>query len=135
MKKFVVIVDRNYESPLLMNAVGHLALGMGDMLESSEGKYSIFSDADNVEVSYLTDYPLIVLGAKSSDKLFSTHMKAIEVGVVHNVYYDIMFSGSVEQQLHCINEDKSSCQKYVAIMLFGDSELLDPLTKRISLLH
>jgi hypothetical protein len=134
MKKFVAVLDRNYGAPFLLNALGHLSIGMGDMLKDSGVEYSEFQDTNGKSVSYLTDYPLIILGAKSGEKIKTIYEKAELEGVKINVYYDIMFSGSVSEQLENTKSKSYDKQKFVGILLFGEVEVLNVLTKRISLL-
>jgi hypothetical protein len=135
--KFIVVVDRNCSMTQIVNAVGHLSLGLGHHSSTSSADYSIFNNNEVGDVSYLTDYPLIILGAKSSLQLFNLHQSILNgsVSIAHNVFFENMFSHSVQEQLSQIKNEKISELKYIAIMMYGEDAEISGFVKKFSLLR
>jgi hypothetical protein len=135
LKKFAVIIDRNLPLTQIANAIGHLGLGLGHHSGISDAAYSTFTNPAAGSVSYLTDCPFIILGAKSSKQLYNLHQSLMQTSIVYNIFFDNFFSHDVEEQLRQVESTDLEELKYVAIMLYGTSDELTPFTKKFSLLR
>lgn len=134
-QRFVAIVQRNRPLTEIVNAIAHLALGLGNHDNTSNASYSTFNNVDVPAVSYLTDHPLIILSAKSSKELYNIHRSVLETSIPCNVFFDNMFSPDVNQQLKEVASTSLEDLNYVAIMLYGGIDELKPFTKKFSLLR
>jgi hypothetical protein len=135
LKKFVAIVDRNRTLTQIVNAVGHLALGLGRHPDTADAAYSTFKNPAAGSVSYLTDHPFIILGAKGSKQLYNLHLSLLETFITHNVFFANMFSYDVQEQLREVESINLENLEYVAIMLYGTAAELTPFIKKFSLLR
>jgi len=83
--------------------------------------------------SLISEYPFIVLSSKTGAQLQTLHQKAIQAGIVHNVFLSSMLGSSAEDQLNKTANATEATAEYMVVVLFGDSVAIDPLTKRFSL--
>lgn len=132
--KYVAVVDKTQPRHRLINAVAHLALGMGHAGLDVGSAYSKFKDKTGGEVAILTDHPFIVLAAKNAGHLRQIHDEAGKSGVRSVAFLSNMFANTVEEQRLQIEGAGSDEHDYVGIVLFGDANVLRSLTKRMSLL-
>jgi hypothetical protein len=133
-KKFVVILNAKAEIPILMNAVGHIAAGIGTCDgNKKEMDFLQYADADGTFHPAISKYPLIVLKAKNSDQIRRVRLFAIANGVTYNDFTDTMLGFSADDQLEKTRNRKEIDLEYHAIILFGEAELLDKETRRFSL--
>lgn len=135
LKKFVAIVDRNRSLTQIVNSVGHLALGLGRHPDTANAAYSTFKNPTAGSVSYLTDLPFIILGAKSGKQLYNLHQSLMETSIAHNIFFNNMFFHDVQKQLREVESTKLEDLEYVAIMLYGTAAELTPFIKKFSLLR
>lgn len=131
MKKFVIVVNAKYPTGNLLNAVGHLSIGFGDYLENKNMR--TFNNFMGERVSYLTDYPLIILKAKNSNQLHTLYQKAKEANLDHQVFYDNMIHQTIPDQEKNISKNNTNALEHVAVGLFGNEEDFRSLTKKFSL--
>lgn len=135
LKKFVAIVDRNRTLTQVVNAVGHLALGLGRHPDTANAAYSTFRNPAAGSVSYLTDHPFIILGAKSGKQFYNLHQSLLETSLAHNIFFANMFSHDVREQLREVESTNLEDFEYVALMLYGTATELTPFIKKFSLLR
>ena len=135
LKKFVAIVDRNRPLTQIVNAVGHLALGLGRHPDTTDAAYSTFKNPAAGSVSYLTDHPFIILGVKSGQQLYNLHQSLLETSIAHNIFFANMFSHDVQEQLREVESTNLKDLEYVAIMLYGTASELTAFVKKFSLLR
>lgn len=116
----------------MINAVGHLSIGMGNCLSTDDLKMRTFLDQDNKSVTSLSDYPYIILTAKNNNKLNQLHtILKNQDRIKYMVFYDTMITDdiSIQEQKVSSGEDL----QYVAISLFGDEDEVSLLTTKFSL--
>lgn len=133
--KFVIIIDRCLPIGKMANAIGHLSLGIGRSLNAMDIKHSTFNNSEVGYVSYLTDHPLIILGAKSDVQIRNLHNLIKKQDIPHNIFFDNMFEHDVPTQISQIQATPISELIYTAIIVFGSNTQIDPLTKKFSLLR
>ena len=132
--KVVVVLNRKYPLPVLLNAAGHVLFGLPG-LTAGDLKLRDFHDADRQHVSHLTDFPLIVLTARNGNHLREFHAAASADGLAANAFFPCMTAGSPAEQEREIASASHDALDFVAVAAFGPADALDPLTRRFSLLR
>ncbi len=129
-KKLYVILNRNHEVSMLMNAACHLSSGITVCAEGNV--FDEYKNASGGLKANLSHYPVVVLQAKNSSQLATATQKANEAGVTYNFFTSTMLSHSAEQQISDTLNTELDKLDFIAIALFGDSEALKPITKKFS---
>jgi hypothetical protein len=132
--KFLVVLNRKIDLVGQINGAGHLCLGFVGWMNQAEMALRPFHDSSGRRLSVLTDFPLIVLEARSGDHLREAHDMAISAGIPCNAFFEAMRSGTPQEQQDGIQSSSAADLRYVALAMFGSSNALRPLTRRFSLL-
>lgn len=129
-KKLYIIVNRNMDASLLINATWHLA---GGIMQKAEDK--LFQNYPNDESglsAYLSHYPVVILQAKNSNQLSNALQKCKAANLAYNFFTTTMLGQSTEQQIHDTKIASFDALEFVAIAIYGDTEVLQPITKKFS---
>ena len=133
-KKFVVVLNKKIEMSQLLNAVGHITAGLVSMLNGAEDmKFLEYVDGSGDKHPAISEFPYIVLKAKNGNQIRTLRQSAKEVGLTTNDFVDTMIGGSADIQLIQTKAKKEDKLDYWAIVMFGEAEKIDPLTKKFSL--
>jgi hypothetical protein len=132
--KIVVVLNRKYPTPTLINAAGHALFGLSQ-LTNTNLKMREFRDVEQTYLSYLTDFPIIVLTAKNTNHLREFHTMAAQKGLPVNAFFPCMTIGTPEEQEIILQSKNINEIDYIAVASFGNQIVLDPLTKRFSLMR
>jgi hypothetical protein len=115
-KKLYIIVNRNLDASLLMNATGHLAAGI--MQKAEDGVFQNYSNDSSGLRAYLSHYTVVILQAKNSNQLSTAAQKCRDAGLTYNFFTTTFAS--------------PDALEFVAIAIYGDTEILKPITKKFS---
>ena len=129
-KKLYIIVNRNLDASLLMNATGHLAAGI--MQKAEDGVFQDYTNDASGLQAYLSHYPVVILQAKNNNQLSTAVQKCRDAGLTYNFFTTTMFGQSTEQQIHDTKVAPPDALEFVAIAIYGDTEILKPITKKFS---
>ncbi|WP_264319661.1 DUF2000 domain-containing protein [Zarconia navalis] len=133
--KFIAVLNRKIETPKLMNALGHMTVGLMAKLpavdKSKPLKYEF--EASWADPSLISLYPFILLAAKNNNQLKTLHLRANELGVCHNAFTDSMLGSSASEQQQQTKEVETDNLTYFGIVIFGATEQLTDLTRKYSL--
>lgn len=129
-KKLYIIVNRNMDASLLMNATGHLAAGI--MQKAEDKVFQDYPNDDSGINAYLSHYPVVILQAKNSNQLSTTIQKCKEANLTYNFFTTTMLGPSTEQQIHATRIAPGNALEFIAIAIYGDTETLQPITKKFS---
>lgn len=133
-KKFVAVLNKKIELPKLLNALGHISVGLTSLAKNvSEMEYLEYNDADGTKHSAISKYPFIVLSSDNGNQIRTLRKAVIEQGILYNDFTDSMLGFSAENQLQQTLSKKEMDLEYFAIVLFGEAETLNALTKKFSL--
>lgn len=131
--KFVAVLNKSIEIPRLMNALGHVTIGLARQLESDvEAGLVTYVDSEGNRFPHISQYPFIVLDTNSS-KLKAFHEALNQENIRHTTFLDTMIEGGSDQQVERTKERKFEELIFYAIAAFGEKAKLDPLTKKFSL--
>ncbi len=133
-KKMAVVLNRRHPAGLLLNAFGHLVLGLAADLGPLRCELLDYVNERTPLHARISTYPVIVLGAKNANQIRSTYEQACGSDVETNVFVTAMLGASATQQMSQTAEAEPDELEFVGLAMFGRSESLHPLTKRFSLL-
>lgn len=132
-KKFVAILDKKVPLWQQLNALGHMATGIGNLGDADELRFHDYRDADDGSHPAISHYPFIVLKADNSNKIKRARAAAIEAWLLYNDFTASMIGDSSEDQLRQTQEVSEEDMEYWGLVLFGEADKLDPITKKFSL--
>lgn len=132
--KFVAVLNKKIELSKLMNALGHISVGLtGLITDMAQVDFLQYYDADNTLHPAISRFPFIVLTADNGNKIRTLRNAAIADRIVYNDFTGSMLGSSAEEQLAQTRSTKELELEYYAIVLFGNADKLNPLTKKFSL--
>lgn len=132
-RKFAMVVNRSHSVSVIMNAVAHAAFGLADKVTSEGRPLSYANGAAGFEAR-ISEFPFIVLETRNSRRLAGLLKQARAVdGVKYNVFTTSMIGPSADAQLRATAGVTEESLDYVLVLLFGERERVDPLTKKYSL--
>lgn len=132
--KFVAILNKKIEVGKLMNALGHMAVGMGASYPQKEQlELDNYTDSNGQSHGNLSDNPFIVLSADNSNQIRVMRKTLIESGVFYVDFTSTMTTGTFVEQRKKTAETPEENLEYYGICFFGEKEKLTPLTKKFSL--
>jgi hypothetical protein len=132
--KFVIAVNKSLEMGVAMNACSHLALGIvakADDELRKEMKFVTYVDGEGREHPFISMRSMIILRA-SAGELRKFARECQEKDVLSLDFLETM-TGNWEDQLERTKQTKGEEILPYAVACFGKKEVIDPLTKRMSL--
>ena len=134
-RKFVVLMNQKQPLGRLINAATHIALGLsakpGTPLEQMD--FLLYQNSENDLNACLSHFPVIVLKAKNGNQLRTVRQAAQAAGISCNTFVHTMLGTSADDQLQKTKNAHEMELDYLALILFGASSDLDPLTRKFSL--
>lgn len=130
-KKLYIIVNRNMDTPLLMNATGHLSAGI--MQKAEDKLFHDYPNNDSGLTAWLSHYPVVILQAKNSNQLRTALEKCKAANLTYNFFTTTMLGQSTEQQIQETKVAAIDALEFVAIAVYGDTEAVQPITKKFSI--
>ena len=132
-KKLVAVLNEKIEAGKMMNALAHMAIGMGGNIQNKEELRLIdYIDADSGRHPNISEMPFIILKA-NSNKIRMLRMAAINNNIQFTDFTNTMTVGNYIEQIEKTKETKEQDLEYYGIILFGDWQLVSELTGKFSL--
>jgi hypothetical protein len=132
-KKFVTVFNKKIPFSVLANASTHIMAGLiAAHPDINEMEFLNYSNKDSLK-STISRHPSIILTAKNSNQLRVLREYADEIKIPNNSFVRTMLGNSSEDQLQQTLDSDDANMEYIAISLFGNSEELNPITKKFSL--
>ena len=132
-KKLVAVLNEKIEAGKLMNALSHMAIGLGAAIQNKEElRLMSYMDADGGIHPNISEMPFIVLKT-NSNKIRMLRSAAIENNIQFADFTNTMTVGTYVEQIEKTKETGEQDLEYYGIILFGDLELVSELTKKFSL--
>ena len=131
--KFVIALLKTIEPGVALNAASHMALSLCSKAsdqEKAEMKFITYTDGNGLEHTSISALSLIVLRATQSE-LKKLAEAARTEGILSTDFIETMTGGTYSEQLDRTKNTQDIV--YYGVALFGKKEIIDPLTKRLSL--
>lgn len=132
-KRFVAILNKKMDLGRTLNVLGHISVGLSDLLEQSDAEFVDYYDKDKHHHPNISHYPFIVLKAPNSNKIRTIREQALELGIQFTDFTHTMIEGGSIAQQQTTSETKDEDFEYLGICLFGDTETIKGITKKFSL--
>lgn len=133
-KRFIAILNKKIDTGRALNVLGHLSVGLSDLLAEGDAKYVDYIDMDGNCHPNLSHYPFIVLKADNSNKIRKVREEAVSRGIKFTDFTHTMIEGGSSIQQSTTSETREADLNYLGICLFGETEILREFTKKFSLL-
>lgn len=133
-KKFIVVLNRNYELSRLTSGMGHVTAGLVASLAHDVESMSFltYESKDGHTFPWISDHSFVVLKGRGGQmKTLRDNLVQSELPCV--TYLDTMLEGGTEVEMAATRERTIEDIDLLAIATFGDADSLAPLTKRFSL--
>lgn len=130
--KLVAVLNKDIEPGKIMNALAHMAIGLGAVIGKDALRLSDYRDADGGEHPFISEMPFIILSEKSN-KIRKIRQEAMSHHILMNDFTDSMTLGTYQEQIERTAKIKEADLTYYGIVLFGDWDKVSELTKKCSL--
>jgi hypothetical protein len=130
--KLVAILNKDLKPGTAMNALAHMVLGLGAHVGPNLLNLDTYLDKDKNFYPNISQMPFIVLKAKSSE-IRKTVQSAREFNILHGAFLNTMTGGSFQEQIEKTSNIPEESLIFYGIVLFGDIEKVNQLTKKFSL--
>jgi len=131
--KLVAVMNKQIEPGRAMNALAHMSLGFGAVTDSSELAIMDYTDGDGNIYPNISKMPYIVLKAKNSNKVRQLFQSAKAAGIKCTVFTETMTVGTWEEQEARTKRAAPEDLVFWGVLLFGPTEIVTELTKKLSL--
>ena len=134
--KFVVIVNKNLEIGKALNAVAHSCAGLvASAPDELKEKMSFidFESKDSIHKS-ISALSLIVLRG-SNGEIKKARKQFIEQNLHFTDFTVTMTGDTYKEQLDKTKEVSDEDMEYYCAACFGEKDVINPITKRLSLWH
>ncbi|MDP2717236.1 MAG: DUF2000 domain-containing protein [Candidatus Micrarchaeota archaeon] len=131
--KLAAVLNEKIPLGRAMNALAHMALGLGHVVPNPERLELIdYPDADGKSHKLVSKIPFIVLKANGT-QLRKLREAALEKGIAAVDFPDTLIQDSWQEQLARTAQKNESELTYFGVCLFGPWEEVTELTRKFSL--
>lgn len=132
-RKFAIVLNKKHPVATLLNAMGHVTAGLVAKVGADEPDFLDYRCPAGEFSSLISRFPVIVLSGGNSNQLRRLTDESSAAGLVANTFVTAMLGASAEEQLAQTEQAAAEELEYLAVAVFGDAAVIDPLTKRFSL--
>ena len=134
--KFVAVLNKKVPAGNAMNALAHATAGLvGMQADMAAMRFGDYFDKDGGVHASISDNPFIILQADNSNKLRTLRQALVEAGVSFTDFTSTMTVGTYIEQQERTKATPEAELEYWAVVMFGEAEVLAPITKKFSLLR
>ena len=131
-KKLAAVLNEKLETGIALNALAHMALGMGTVLGPDEALMCDYADKDGAHHPSISAYPFIIL--KGRPTKIRDAIDAAKNSGVHVVdFTNTMTVGSYTEQLQRTKATPNAELEFYGAVFYGDFAAASELTKKFSL--
>lgn len=134
--KFVVVVNKNLEAGKALNAVSHACAGLVASAPAELKEKMSFIDFEGKDTNHksISALSLIVLRAKNGE-IKKARRQFAEQNILFTDFTVTMTGDTYKEQLEKTKEVSDEEMEYFCIAAFGEKDIIDPITKKLSLWH
>lgn len=130
--KLVAIINKEIEIGTAMNAIAHMAIGLGTSLDAKILRLNDYKDKNNNIYPNISQMPFIILQGKSNE-IRKTINNAKEQNIKFSAFINTMTGGTCQEQLDNTLTTPEEQLIYYGAILLGPWEQVSQLTRRFSL--
>ncbi len=130
--KLVAIINKKVDAGIAMNALAHMAIGLGAQLDNTILKLNNYQDKDLNIYPNISQMPFIILKGKSGE-IRKSIQKAKQENIQYSIFTDTMTGGTYQQQLDKTLETTEEELTYYGAIFFGSWNIVSEITKKFSL--
>jgi len=132
--KFVAVLNKKVPVGNLMNALGHITAGLAASYPTPEEmRFDTYEDADGNAHPNISDNPFIILQADNSNKIRTLRQALVDANIHFVDFTSTMTVGTYTEQQERTKATPEAELEYYGIVMFGEIEHLNGLTKKFSL--
>ncbi len=132
--KFVAVLNKKIPLGNLMNALGHITAGLAASYpDTPEMRFDTYTDKDGNDHANISDNPFIILRADNSNKLRTLRQACVEAGIHFTDFTSTMTEGTYAEQQERTRQTPEEELEYYGVVMFGEIEKLNTITKKFSL--
>lgn len=131
-QKFVAVINQSFDGPVVLNGLGHAAVGLGAGAGTADSMGLVqYKDKNGEVFPNISAFPFIVLKGRGG-QLKTFREALIEAELPHTCFLDSMIEGGSDAQVARTLDSALDDLNVILIVAFGPKRQLDPLTKKFS---
>lgn len=130
--RIVAVINKSIDSGKAMNALAHIAIGLGGRLNPELLELMDYNDANGNSYPNISKMPFVILQA-NSNKIKNLYQQTTNTDIKSVAFTDAMTVGTWQEQLIKSQQTNADDLIYYAIVLFGDAHIITELTRKFSL--
>ncbi|OGC51711.1 hypothetical protein A2982_03510 [candidate division WWE3 bacterium RIFCSPLOWO2_01_FULL_39_13] len=132
--RFTAVLNRKIETGKLMNALGHMTVGLAGGYENPEKMCFLqYKDKDSGIHPNISHFPFIVLSANNSNQIRNIRIATLNSGIKFTDFTSTMTVGTSQEQMDTTNSTYETDLEYYGICMFGRTDEIKEITKKFSL--
>ena len=134
--KFVAILSKKVESGKVLNALAHMAVGLGANARPEEREqmgFITYIDKDGTRHPNLSKNSFVILRADNANQIRTVRTQAIEKNITFVDFSAEMQDGTYLEQIERIVQIPEAELDYCGICLFGEIDTVSELTSKFGL--
>ena len=134
--KFVAVLNKKTDPGKVVNALAHMALGLGSSASAKEKElmgFIDYIDKDGNHHDNLSKNSFVILRADNANQIRTVRKAAIEKGIRVVDFTSTMQEGTYLDQINRTREVPEAELEYYGICMFGPIEIISELTRKFQL--